>query len=370
MKLGAAVRLVAGNLLVLIGLLLGLLFLMSLIGDSVNAVKSFFPKSDKRADLPIYQDHDRAKRIYRDQKGSNSRYVPFAEWRQAKYASENLNIDEDGYRLHTIGTDNDSNAQSLGFYGSSTVWGTGVDDDDTLPAQFDKITRQFNVKNYGERGYTSMQNLIDLITQINTNRAPQNVIFYGGLNDISVDCNLALTTRLNSHGTEGRIQGALDRTANEHYLYNNIIAPMLSLASNVLVDSKGVRIAGCSDNPKRADDVAELVIRNFDMMHTLVKAYGGRFHVFLQPSAYFGHPRIDYLDLNDDGFAFEKAQANAVLPLVINKLNQRSITWFTDLRDAFDGNENLLLDHAHASPAGNALLALRIKAVLEKSSLE
>jgi lysophospholipase L1-like esterase len=370
MKIGAAIRLIAANTAIFVGLLLALLFFMSLAGDTVNFAKTFFPKNDERADLPAYQDHEKARRIYRDLRVSDSRYVPFTEWRQPQYKSENLNIDENGYRLHTVGTDNDANAQTLGFYGSSTVWGTGVDDDNTLPAQFDKITRQFTVKNYGERGYTSMQNLIDLLTQINTNRAPRNVVFYGGLNDITVHCNLALTTRLNSHGTETRIQGALDRTANRHYVYNNVIAPMISLVSNVVANGKDARIPGCSDNPKRAEEVAELMAKNFEMMHTLVTSYGGRFHLFLQPSAYFGKPRLDYLDLSDDGFKFEKAQANAVIPIVIAKLNQHGTDWFTDIRDTLDGNEYLLLDHAHASPAGNALLAQKVKTVIEQLSIE
>jgi lysophospholipase L1-like esterase len=365
MKLAAAGRLVAGNIAVLIGMILVLLFLFSLVGDGYNFAKSFVPKNDKRADLPIYQDHEKARRIFRDQKASDSLYVPFAEWRQPQYASENLNIDENGYRTHTIGTDNAPGAQTLGFYGSSTVWGTGVDDNNTLPAQFDKITQQYVVRNYGERGYTSMQNLIDLVTQINTGRAPRNVIFYGGLNDINVHCNLALTTRLNSHGTERRIQGALDRTANRHYLYNNLIAPLFALASSALVNNKDARIPGCSNNPKRAEEVAELMVKNFEMIRTLVDGYGGRFHLFVQPSAYFGNPRIDYLDFDDAEFSFEKTEAVTVMPLVLNKLNERGPQWFTDLRDAFDGNDYFLIDHGHPSPAGNALLAERIKSVLE-----
>jgi hypothetical protein len=370
MKSTSIVKLAFINLLVLIGMILSLLFLMSLAGDTVNFAKSFFPKKDKRADLPSYQDHDKARRIFADQKNSDTRYVPYAEWRQPAYASENLNIDEYGYRLHKIGVANNTDAQSLGFYGASTVWGTGVSDDDTLPAMFDSLTQTYNVKNYGERGYTSMQNLIDLITQLNTGKAPQNVIFYGGLNDIAVHCNLALTTRLNSHGTEGRIQSALDRTGTKHYLYNNIVVPIISLASSVLNKDKDAKIAGCSNDPSRANDVADMMVKNFEIMHTLVKSSGGKFHLFIQPSAYFGNPRIDYLDLDSNSFPFEKAEANAVLPLVVERLQQSQFKWFTDLRAVFDGDEILLLDHAHATPAGNALLARKIMMAFEQSFAE
>ena len=365
MKIGAAIRLIAANMAIFVGLLLALLFLMSLAGDTVNFAKTFFPKNDERADLPAYQDHEKARRIYRDLRMSDSRYVPFTEWRQPQYKSENLNIDEDGYRLHRIGADNnDANAETLGFYGSSTVWGTGVNDDGTLPAQFDKITTKYTVSNYGERGYTSMQNLIDLITQINTHHEPKNAIFYGGFNDIFVHCDLALTRRLNSHGAEERIQSALDRTASKNYLYNNILAPIASITLGVVAgDPKS--IDGCSNDPKRAEDVAEMMVKNYEMMHSLVQGYGGRFHLFIQPSAYFSYPRLDYLHLDSGDFEFNKRQINAVLPLVVQKLNERGSEWFTDLRSAFDGNEPFLIDHAHPSLAGNTLLAKLIKDKLD-----
>ena len=99
MKSLTTIKLASINLLVLLGLILSLLFVMSLAGDTFNFAKTFFPKNDKRAEFPSYLDHDKARRIYRDQKLSNSLYVPFAEWRQPQYASENLNIDENGYRI-------------------------------------------------------------------------------------------------------------------------------------------------------------------------------------------------------------------------------------------------------------------------------
>lgn len=361
MKSKAIFKLAVINALVLIGMVLTLLFLMSAAGDTVNFAKSYFPKKDKRAELPSYQDHDKARRIYADQRISNSAYVPFNEWRQPKYASENLNIDADGYRLHTAGTTNAANAQALGFFGGSTVWGTGVDDNGTLPAQLDIITSQFTVTNYGERGYTSMQNLIDLMKLINQNKPPKTAIFFEGFNDIWVHCNEIVSPSLNGHLEERHIQSALNRAEKKNYIFNNIIAPIMSLALEVTGGQENAQSASCSNDPTRAEAVAELIIRNMEMGHDLVSSYGGTFYAFLQPHAYVGHPRIDHLDLASPDKLIQRKQFDAVYPLVQQKIKSRNIHWFFDISNAIDGNTYLLVDHAHVTDEGNRIIAEAIK---------
>lgn len=362
MKLAAAGRLVAGNIAVLIGMVLTLLFLFSLVGDGYNVAKSFFPKNDERAELPSYQDHDKARRVYRDQRISDSLYVPFTEWRQPQYTSENLNIDKNGYRLHTIGTNNnEASPQSLGFFGGSTVWGTGVDDNGTLPGQFDAITTRYVVTNYGERGYTSLQNLIDLMKLINQNKAPQVAVFFQGFNDIWVHCNEVVTSSLNGHLEEKNIQAALNRSAKRQYLYNNIVVPVMSLSLEMIGGSKDSQSASCSNNPARAEAVAELIVRNMEMGRSLVKGYGGAFYAFLQPHAYVGNPRIDQLDLDKPDRLVQRRQFEAVYPIVQAKLMLRGSGWFFDISNVIDGNQYLLVDHAHVTDGGNRIIAEAIK---------
>ena len=182
----SVLRTILINIAVLIGLILGLLFLTTLLGDGYNLAKSFFPKNDKRAELPSYEDHDYARQVFREQKRRIKDYIPFVEWRHAPVQSQTLNINENGRRVHSIGRDNAPDGATIGFFGGSTMWGTGVDDNGTIPAQFDAITRNYEVTNYGERGYTTLQNLIDLMTLMNGQRAPEEVVFYEGFNEIWV----------------------------------------------------------------------------------------------------------------------------------------------------------------------------------------
>lgn len=359
-------RLAVGNIAVFLGLLLGLLFLLSLGGDIVNTAKSFFPKTDSRAALPVYDNHEYARQIYNDQRKSIKGYVPFSEWRHSAFKSQTLTVDENGWRTHGSGTANAPDAQTIGFYGSSTLWGTGVDDNSTIPAFFDALTSDYIVTNRSERGYTIMQNLTDLITEISEGRAPKIVVFYGGFNDIAVHCNLAITTGLNGHLAEKRISSALLNTDDEGYLYQNLIAPILSIVSRLVAPEDDRRIPGCSNDPQRAEAVAEAMVSRLEIMNQIVSNAGGRFYAFLQPTAYSGSPDVSYLKLDtDDDFLFENAEVKSVLPLLKDKLSRGAHGWYTDLTDAFDGKNMLLIDDVHASPAGNRLIAARIRETLD-----
>lgn len=361
MRLQPLLKLISINLLVFIGLILSLLFIMSLAGDTVNYAKTFFPKNDKRAELPSYQDHDKARRIYRDLRISNSLYTPFTEWRQPQYTSENLNINENGYRIHTAGTNNDANAQTLGFFGGSTVWGTGVDDNGTLPARFDAITTNYNVTNYAERAYTSFQNLIDLMKLMNQNQAPQIAVFFQGFNDIWVHCNEVVTPSLNGHLEEKNIQAALNRSAKRNYLYNNIVVPIMTLSLEVIGGRENSQSASCSSSPTRAEAVAEMIVRNMEMGRALVASYGGKFYAFLQPNAFVENPRIDHLGLDTPDRIIQRRQFEAVYPIVQEKMKTRGAGWFFDISNAIDGSQYLLVDHAHVTDEGNRIIAEAIK---------
>jgi lysophospholipase L1-like esterase len=364
MRIGYALRLAAINIAVFVALALAVLFIGSLAGDGYNLVKAYFPKDDRRAALPSYEDQEQARLIYRDQRGSESVYVPFVEWRQRPYASTNLNVDAEGYRQHAAGKDNDQAARTLGFYGGSTVWGTGVDDDGTLPAQFDLITKSYEVANYGERGHTSFQNLVELLSQMNRNRAPQILVFFEGFNDVWVHCNAAVTLRLNGHMEEKKIQSALDRAAKRDYLYNNIVVPVMTLLAEIAGGDRDRQDPICSTDEARADAVAEMIVRNMEIARALAASYGAEAHAFLQPNAFVGRPRTEHLDLDGENDRLLRAQFEAVYPRVRAKIAARSLAWFHDLTGAIDGDAFLLVDHAHVTEKGNRILAEAIAAMI------
>ena len=136
---------------------------------------------------------------------------------------------------------------------------------------------------------------------------------------------------------------------------------MMSLSLEMIGGSKNSQSASCSNNPARAEAVAELIVRNMEMGRSLVKSYGGTFYAFLQPHAYAGKPRTDQLDLDKPDRLIQRRQFEAVYPIVQAKLKSRGPGWFFDISSVIDGTQYLLVDHAHVTGEGNRIIAEAIK---------
>ena len=125
--------------------------------------------------------------------------------------------------------------------------------------------------------------------------------------------------------------------------------------------SENSQSASCSNNPARAEAVAELIVRNMEMGRALVASYGGKFYAFLQPNAFVGKPRIDHLSLDTPDRLIQRRQFEAVYPLVQAKMKTRGMGWFFDISNVIDGTQYLLIDHAHVTDEGNRIIAAAIK---------
>lgn len=353
------VRLLAFNAVLVVGVWQMLLLLTAAVGDVINHVKMIRPAIDERALLPNYLDKDRARRMYADFKRTVEDYVPYVAWRRLPMQTEFVNIGPEGLRLHTAGReDNEPTATTIGFFGGSTVWGTGVDDDSTIPALFDQLTTDYDVTNYGEGGHTTRQSLALLVNLINTGRMPTVVVFYDGFNHVWTHCDYAVTRSLNGHMVEGKLRRALTERPRGGYLWADVVAPPLDFFRRVIGEKKFVRNERvCHSDAERAEAVADVLVRSWTIADMLVTGHGGRFYAFLQPVAYIGEPRLDHLDL---GRELAAEQFRAVYPLVRAKITERGLDFVHDLTDAFDGDQYLYVDDAHVTPPGNRIIARRI----------
>jgi hypothetical protein len=354
-----ALRVLAWNVAALVGLWLLLLLVTAAISDGINLGKRVLPRSDERAELPNYEeDRERARRVFADFKKTVEEYAPYVAWRRMPLASEHVNIDADGRRVHRAGRDAGPGAPSIAFFGGSTLWGTGSSDDETIPAWFDRMSRGWQVFNYGETGYTTRQALARLVNLVTTGRAPDVAVFYDGYNHIWTHCNLAVTERLHGHMLEARLSRALTERPRFGYVFSEIVAPVRDFAIRVLGKRRFTRDRfACSSDPQRAEQVAETLVRLWEVAHALMAESGGRFHAFLQPLAYIGAARIDHLKTRGEEAG---DQFRAVYPLLHRRIAERGLPWVTDLSRAFDGEELIFIDSAHVSPNGNRIIAQRM----------
>jgi hypothetical protein len=354
-------RVVLINVGILLALWMGLLFATSAISDVFRMARSLSSSPPERAALPNYPDHAYAAKIYKNARKAVDHYVPYVEWRRGPLSTETLNIDADGLRMHTVGrNNNDATASSIGFFGGSTMWGTGVDDNGTIPAIFDQLTTTYEVTNYGESGYTTRQSLEMLINLMNENKAPKTVIFYSGVNDVQILCNKGFTSSVNGHHEEQHLQEMVSerqkrKTTSQIYLY--LVKPIIEAfgPGGDVVEGQGEYV--CARDKAKAEAVAETLVRGWEIAHQLVASYDGRFFAFLQPVAFIGHPRLDHLKLKRDA----AADFLAVYPLIRARLAARGDDWATDISDTFDRDEYIYVDSVHVSRNGNALVAARIR---------
>ncbi|NJM25296.1 MAG: hypothetical protein HC859_07215 [Bacteroidia bacterium] len=131
-----------------------------------------------RETLPNYSENpSRAREIFYDYGRVAHAYEPFTGWRMRPYSGKTLHINEHGWRVHEVPAYQATKDTSVWFFGGSTMWGEGADDDHTIPALYNKKYPQFDVKNFGQLAYNSRQELDALISLYSEGQRADKVIF-------------------------------------------------------------------------------------------------------------------------------------------------------------------------------------------------
>ena len=334
------------------------MLITSVSADFVRLARIAIGAGDNRGrdELPMYAMSDAAPRIFAEQRDTVSVYEPIVGWRKAPYKGEFVNIDEDGRRVHTIGLNNLATATSIGFFGGSTMWGTGVDDSSTIPALFDSITDNYRVTNFGQRGWRTRQSLAELVNLYNQGQLPDIVVFYSGANDPSIGCDLAFGPGLNETHEAPYLRELISNQELSSYLYRNFIVPALDTFERLTKRHKVVSDRRCDVDPDRAKQVALTMFRNWQLAKLIMDSSNKKFYAFLQPVAGVGKPNISYLELNPSILA----QYPPVYQYVRELIAAEGRGWAFDISDALDGDDRYYIDHSHVTAQGNAIVAQRI----------
>ena len=119
-------------------------------------------------------------------------YEPYTIWDRRYHPGDLINIDHAGFRR----TKNNSEAEDalrVWVFGGSTAWGEGAPDDETIPSHLAGLMNAWGVdttvKNLGERGYVSTQEVVLLYRELQAGRRPDVVVFYDGINDAAAASN-------------------------------------------------------------------------------------------------------------------------------------------------------------------------------------
>jgi hypothetical protein len=316
----------------------------------------------ERATNPPFPNRKRAKESFDEAEESfDLEYKPFVEWGRRPYSGKLVNVSEAGDRFDPSGPRPPANAPVIRFFGGSTIWGPGVDDRGTIPGIFARLHPRYRVYNHGEYAYVTRQNLERLINLSAQRERTDVAVFYEGFNDAINLCRPDID--VTGHGEQLSFRNALE---NRDSLSELLYGRTLKLVRKI-VGTKG-RPLLCAGDPERARRVAGMVMNLWRFARTLQETTCGRLVVVLQPNAFIGRPRLDYLELKSGG-PFDGA-LRAVYRHWQAAAKRPENGWLHDLTRAFDGNRPLYADYIHVTEVANEIMARRMNPLIERALRE
>ncbi len=347
-------------------------------------------RRDPRADLPAYEDATYDVDLLMEEERSlrKSVYRPFVVWSRQTIDGQLINIDAEGHRANHFNSDRED-ALQLWMMGGSTMWGQGAPDTETIPSYAARILNEqlgldVNVRNLGEIGYVSTQEIVSLIRELQLGRRPDFVIFFDGVNDAPAAALWPETpgTHMNYYRIRDRFEAPGRRRKN--VLQTVIRNSGVVRFSAFLREKMGVttdNYLGAWNAPdteaefrERGEAAARLWLDNFQMIQVLGRAYGFVPIAVLQPSLMVGekplHPSEKALEITEmeneakrTGMAVFAEMRRAVRELLPQKGLGFAIHDESDLFADFP--DPVYIDYVHMSGRGNRVIAERLIEILQ-----
>ena len=363
------IRVLTINILILFSLL-GMLLLappaLFKLYMYLSKVQIISTNPDVRSLLELYSSYDWAEKHFLELNELSASYYDFVTWKREDYIGKTVII-KNGLRRTSNSSSDEPGGEKFWFFGGSTTWGTGVDDEHTYPSLFSNYSGSYTT-NFGETAYIARQSYANLNNYLVKNGMLDlsgiNVVFYDGVNDVAHRCR----SEINGLGTarEAQIRNELKFTSYERFGIGKTLNQLIDFLTVVhkrylLSDTinQAFKMYGCASNEKRAEEVASTLVNTWVLASDLVKARGGKFTAILQPVAYIGNAEISYLNLTmpDDKALYDQYQA--VYPLIAEAAAAKNIR-FLDYTKVFDGCTECYIDFCHTSPQANEILVAKL----------
>ncbi|MFZ6012903.1 MAG: SGNH/GDSL hydrolase family protein [Bacteroidota bacterium] len=319
-----------------------------------------------RDQLPNFaNDQQYARKVFKDYNSVQHEYEPFVGWKMLPYKGETLFVNKDGLRMHTPPAYDASREKTVRFFGGSTMWGEGSDDQHTIAALFHDKNPKYKVVNHAQLAYNTRQELDALITLYSKTDSADIVIFYDGVNDAAFLCPKDIKElpahRLVPMFREKLYVGksAFVKDLLKKIFVENILKAIFAFTHKPSAENSPY---DCLSKPGKAEEIADIFIKNWEMAHQIVTQRGGKFIAVLQPAVFIGNPRSDHLQLDPDfGNNFKEVYKH-----IQQKIKERNHDWIFDLTDKFDGQEYIYIDFCHVSPNGNDIVSREITNIVAR----
>tara|TARA_B100000989_G_C19511398_1_gene459254 strand:- start:131 stop:1246 length:1116 start_codon:yes stop_codon:yes gene_type:complete len=361
------IKIILFNVFILFSLL-GILLLSPPIIYSIYKIvnnENIGDTFDNRYKLKIYLDYEWAEEHFQEYNNLTTTYFDYITWRRDDFDGKTIKI-ENGIRKTFSPEINDKNKDEFWFFGGSTMWGTGVTNELSIPSLF-ALQNNTNVINFAETGYTSRQSLAYLtnylISKKINNLKNIHVVFYDGVNDVVSGCRKEKSgfgtireTQIREQIGSGQHKYSFKRT------FGQVQDVLISILGKFKIhDTFNITkdVYNCDVDNLKANNVANSLIETWNMASKLVESYGGTFTAVLQPVAYYGNSDYGYLQLDKSIDRTLRNQYKNIYPRIIELLIKSNFN-SVNLIDAFDNCDNCYIDFCHTGPKGNEILSNKL----------
>jgi lysophospholipase L1-like esterase len=333
-----------------------------------------------REKVSYYTSQDWAAQYWAEYKSSaQERYHPYVIWRRAPFTGKTINIDQHGIRL-TPGADCSANSYRVFAFGGSTMWGTGSPDWGTIPAHLQVGLEALRGKpicvvNFGESGFVSTQEVIELLMQLESGNAPHLVLFYDGINDVYTAYQ---SGRAGVHENVDQIAAKLEGSARirsgikpaalfvQWLETSSTFSSFKSLVSKLglgpqtspkllTYETMGIDVATLSDS------VVQNYLVNYKIVSILAQEYGFDFFFFWQPTITSGEKPLtrEEQDMTRGTDPAERKLYDSVYRIIEQESPKYKNIYY--MARIFDEYKSLIfIDGAHVTPEGNRLIAQKM----------
>jgi hypothetical protein len=369
-----------GITIVLFVLLESFLSFAFLVKD--RSARPVSPVIDARFKADAYSDSSWSLKYYEEfQQSYTARWTPYVYWRRQPYHGNYINVDSDGIRLTPAPEANHQKAASplrIFMFGGSTMWGTGARDHMTIPAILVRELMSKGIScqiiNFGESGYVSTQEVIELLLQLQKKKIPDVVIFYDGANDTysAYQQRVAGLPQNESNRAMEFNASKLDRTQ----LWGMAFRSTLDNLSIVKFFHKLVRRFGAPhrgetaysstfvrspvlDDEVLAREVLATYINNIQLVNALAKQYRFKSLFYWQPTVFQKKHLTESERLSrDEARSFEPFFLKTYEIMQQDQGTLRTEDAFYDLSLIFsEVQEPIYVDWCHVAEMGNNLIA-------------
>ena len=333
-----------------------------------------------REKVSYYTSQDWAAQYWHEhQQSLRERYHPYVLWRRVPFKGRTINIDPQGVRL-TPGADCSANSYRVFAFGGATMWGTGSPDWGTIPAYLQAGLEALRGKpvcvvNFGETGFVSTQEVIQLLLQLESGNVPHLVLFYDGINDVyaayqsgraGVHENLdPIAAKLEGGSTPPRIRFSDPAKWLEAWftfsLLKSLVAKLGVEARNssklLTYETRGIDVTTLSNS------VVQNYLGKYEIVSALAQKYGFNYFFFWQPVVSIGEKPLTREEQNMKRQLELQPGLSKLYDVVYRGMELESSKYANlyCLDRVFDKyNSQIWIDEWHITPVGNQLIAQKM----------